>query len=104
MRIFPRDNKNLTLSTANPSLLRHKSLFLVNYSLESVQSILSTNCDRKNSDTRVLASDQTLPIRMRSTGRSEEHTSDLPPLMRISLPVFCLQKTIKLQNASELLL
>src|SRR3546814_6848277 len=29
-------------------------------------------------------------------GRSEEHTSELPSLMRISYAVFCLQKTNKL--------
>src|SRR3546814_4498634 len=30
----------------------------------------------------------------RSTGRSEEHTSELQSLMRISYAVFCLQKTV----------
>src|SRR3546814_6134055 len=33
--------------------------------------------------------------RLRLLGRSEEHTSELQSLMRISYAVFCLKKTIK---------
>src|SRR3546814_8756076 len=34
-----------------------------------------------------------LPAAVRRTGRSEEHTSELQSLMRISYAVFCLKKT-----------
>src|SRR3546814_10447140 len=34
----------------------------------------------------------------KGTGRSEEHTSELQSLMRISYAVFCLKKTNKLSN------
>src|SRR3546814_4779099 len=34
-------------------------------------------------------------------GRSEEHTSELQSLMRISYAVFCLKNTIKLQYAPQ---
>src|SRR3546814_7100153 len=33
------------------------------------------------------------PNRWRAAGRSEEHTSELPSLMRTSYAVFCLKKT-----------
>src|SRR3546814_1286988 len=36
--------------------------------------------------------DQTSPQSRRQTGRSEEHTSELQSLMRISYAVFCLTK------------
>src|SRR3546814_2579159 len=35
---------------------------------------------------------ETAPIRMKRSGRSEEHTSELQSLMRISYAVFCLKK------------
>src|SRR3546814_1911572 len=50
----------------------------------------------------VFAADQALkwfiigPLNLRAVGRSEEHTSELQSLMRISYAVFCLkQKNIK---------
>src|SRR3546814_5989735 len=37
-------------------------------------------------------------------GRSEEHTSELQSLMRISYAVFCLKKNTKLKNKNETIL
>src|SRR3546814_7760248 len=41
-----------------------------------------------------------LPIVDREQGRSEEHTSELQSLMRISYAVFCLQKTTQTNKVS----
>src|SRR3546814_10502159 len=41
-----------------------------------------------------------VPVAMTSPGRSEEHTSELQSLMRISYAVFCLKKK-KTQNKQE---
>src|SRR3546814_10264870 len=38
------------------------------------------------------------PLRERAAGRSEEHTSELQSLMRISYAVFCLKKKKKKEN------
>src|SRR3546814_2107691 len=40
--------------------------------------------------------DVALPIPPNMNGRSEEHTSELQSLMRISYAVFCLKKKIKI--------
>src|SRR3546814_10625967 len=44
------------------------------------------------------SSETLLPRRRLSVGRSEEHTSELQSLMRISYAVFCLKKKKKKQN------
>src|SRR3546814_10478067 len=41
------------------------------------------------------SSSQSSPRRMRASKRSEEHTSELQSLMRISYAVFCLKKKTK---------
>src|SRR3546814_9970263 len=41
------------------------------------------------------------PCRAPTAGRSEEHTSELQSLMRISYAVFCLKKKKKKQNSEE---
>src|SRR3546814_4366884 len=46
-------------------------------------TILTARCSLKN---------RALPIRPAIAGRSEEHTSELQSLMRISSAVFCLKK------------
>src|SRR3546814_1368890 len=38
------------------------------------------------------------PVRQMPDGRSEEHTSELPSLMRISYAVFCLKKKIRKEH------
>src|SRR3546814_9910406 len=49
------------------------------------------------------APDTAPKARMRATSRSEEHTSELQSLMRISYAVFCLKKTKQqLQTSTEL--
>src|SRR3546814_5758582 len=47
-----------------------------------------------------IASSRTMRSGNRTTGRSEEHTSELQSLMRISYAVFCLKKKIHNQNTS----
>src|SRR3546814_5369938 len=49
-------------------------------------------------DTRVEARDVYGYYCIAGTGRSEEHTSELQSLMRISYAVFCLQKKNKIQH------
>src|SRR3546814_5418376 len=41
------------------------------------------------------------PARAPSPGRSEEHTSELQSLMRISYAVFCLKKTIQTAQSTR---
>src|SRR3546814_8463258 len=53
-------------------------------------------CARKTS-----AMDSAWTRRGRATGRSEEHTSELQSLMRISNAVFCLKKKKTYSNAYE---
>src|SRR3546814_9368439 len=54
--------------------------------------------DAEAEDALLLASAQSLvqPADRRARGRSEEHTSELQSLMRISYAVFCLKKKRKL--------
>src|SRR3546814_5586791 len=40
-------------------------------------------------------------VRVKPDARSEEHTSELQSLMRISYAVFCLKKKIKKQNINS---
>src|SRR3546814_7477403 len=40
-------------------------------------------------------------LKLRATSRSEEHTSELQSLMRISYAVFCLKKKKKLQDTNH---
>src|SRR3546814_3850872 len=49
-------------------------------------------------DGRVRAGDQALPRRHQDHRRSEEHTSELQSLMRISYAVFCLKKKKEIQQ------
>src|SRR3546814_10410300 len=54
------------------------------------QGCVSLPCRRTGASARL---DQTdAPAELRAAGRSEEHTSELQSLMRISYAVFCLKK------------
>src|SRR3546814_6669625 len=44
---------------------------------------------------------QPVPARVRGRSRSEEHTSELQSLMRISYAVFCLKKKTQIQQTSQ---
>src|SRR3546814_4523423 len=49
---------------------------------------------RADSDIKVAEADTAVEARTVEVGRSEEHTSELQSLMRISYAVFCLKKKI----------
>src|SRR3546814_6399825 len=54
-------------------------------------------------DKPIAASTENLQLNARSTiDRSEEHTSELQSLMRISYAVFCLKKKIKKQQQHQI--
>src|SRR3546814_9551145 len=59
-------------------------------------SPLSLIRDRSNPQQRIRIFFQTYPLR--ESFRSEEHTSELQSLMRISYAVFCLKKKKKIQH------
>src|SRR3546814_5626958 len=50
--------------------------------------------DTTRASARGLTETDTALVALRDAGRSEEHTSELQSLMRISYAVFCLKKTI----------
>src|SRR3546814_7581272 len=52
-----------------------------------------SRCKRRAQNTWPLACNSTIPtLGRKPSGRSEEHTSELQSLMRISYAVFCLKK------------
>src|SRR3546814_7022046 len=53
---------------------------------------------RRHAVGRVRGRESRIPERSGSQGRSEEHTSELQSLMRISYAVFCLKKKTKTQQ------
>src|SRR3546814_4172371 len=62
--------------------------------------IVATNCDQMNPKKRA-ASGRIQSIPLRNRRRSEEHTSELQSLMRISYAVFCLKKKKKKNATTE---
>src|SRR3546814_1387152 len=65
--------------------------------LRSTSKLLFTNCEGSNS-----VAAPTLSRRNATTSRSEEHTSELQSLMRISYAVFCLKKKKNKQRNTEI--
>src|SRR3546814_6003580 len=51
--------------------------------------------------TKILECDRKLEIALKALERSEEHTSELQSLMRISYAVFCLKQKIKKQTKTH---
>src|SRR3546814_2384716 len=80
------------------------SLKLVRYALILVERVHTRPFYRRDMDERIIAATFrrneaiTLVCVEKFNGRSEEHTSELQSLMRISYAVFCLQKKKKIKN------
>src|SRR3546814_7371938 len=64
----------------------------------SSPSRLNESCSRVTVPSKKIPSKPPLVL---SITRSEEHTSELQSLMRISYAVFCLKKKIKKQNSTQ---
>src|SRR3546814_18293164 len=81
-------------STRTDTLFPYTTLFRSKAIHNSNKSITTTNMHKQD----VSASHQTT-----SNNRSEEHTSELQSLMRISYAVFCLKKkNIKINHKSQI--
>src|SRR3546814_3870257 len=79
-----------TLFRSHASNLKFPSEILeVSASLYGFPTIISGNLDMASIDNR---SNYIVTVRNRDDLRSEEHTSELQSLMRISYAVFCLKK------------
>src|SRR3546814_985212 len=61
---------------------------------------INQGVDRKKAEHQALV-EETIIDSVQKTGRSEEHTSELQSLMRISYAVFCLKKKNKLHYRSN---
>src|SRR3546814_7257386 len=62
--------------------------------MEAIRSFMVRDCGPKN----LFPMPQVSAITMHRRGRSEEHTSELQSLMRISYAVFCLKKKTKINQ------
>src|SRR3546814_8206231 len=76
-------------STRTDTLFPYTTLFR---SIMVVGGVLSLHGDRENAWTKLSETAE--------AGRSEEHTSELQSLMRISYAVFCLNKKMKKEGAN----
>src|SRR3546814_3895143 len=69
--------------------------------LRAAQAFISVSCTRSSATSRLPDSDRPKARKcgITSASRSEEHTSELQSLMRISYAVFCLKKKKKRTNS-----
>src|SRR3546814_10304382 len=84
-------------STRTDTLFPYTTLFRSKPFLVLLAQTRLKCTDRQNDHLIITLGDQILQTRskpQRCTGRSEEHTSELQSLMRISYAVFCLKKKI----------
>src|SRR3546814_5559744 len=82
------DDCNVINSDNRNELLSHLGTIHLRYGTGFQRSTLSSNAGLGRSS----RSRDGLPIKMKPAIRSEEHTSELQSLMRISYAVFCLKK------------
>src|SRR3546814_4767225 len=71
-------------------------------SVSTVPGAISPHSTKVPNATRVAALGAIIVFTALSSSRSEEHTSELQSLMRISYAVFCLKKKIKQHNSTTI--
>src|SRR3546814_5719281 len=74
---------------------RHKARLLAREISDRVRDILGLAAARDGLRLGAHAGDDRIRLSLEFIGRSEEHTSELQSLMRISYAVFCLKKKTK---------
>src|SRR3546814_2172775 len=79
-------------STRTDTLFPYTTLFRSRRGGERSGIGLAHRLDGRDPDRRLLAARRAISLHGRHPERSEEHTSELQSLMRISYAVFCLKK------------
>src|SRR3546814_6995229 len=86
-------------STRTDTLLPYTTLFRSRpYVAPRMRAI---SAERSRTSVAVMRGPSNWPSRSASSARSEEHTSELQSLMRISYAVFCLKKKTKHESVPE---